>query len=348
MASAYRQRKAIRDLIDGLEPSVQQAFLDCVQEITNSIVLGRVISALEVGDIQGALDALNIDGVAFAPLAEALALAYGQGGRLAISLLPVVRDVTGGRALVRWDMRNPRAEQWLREYSSNLITYVSEETKVAARVRIEEGYSRGDGPRTIALSLSGKTDKATGNRTGGLIGMSEPQAQAAENMRTRLLSGDPDEMRKVFAMKTRDKRYDPTIRKAIAEGKPIPPAVAEKMVSRYAAKAIKLRGEVIARTETGTAVMTARAEAVRQAMEAAGMSEEDVTKVWRSAADRRVRHTHAILNGNRVQGFSQPFRSVSGALMRWPMDRGLGAGASEVVSCRCDIDYRFDFTRNLT
>ena len=56
-----------------------------------------------------------------------------------------------------------------------------------------------------------------------------------------------------------------------------------------------------------------------------------------------MRHTHQILNAQEVTGMDLPFQSPSGALLRFPGDTGLGAGAEEIINCRCDLEYNFDF-----
>lgn len=83
-------------------------------------------------------------------------------------------------------------------------------------------------------------------------------------MRARLASGDPAEMAKVFGMTRRDKRLDSAIRKAIEAGKPVSAADIERMTQRYTDRLIAKRAEDIARTETGMAVMSSRAESRRR------------------------------------------------------------------------------------
>ncbi len=68
-----------------------------------------------------------------------------------------------------------------------------------------------------------------------------------------------------------------------------------------------------------------------------------MTRKWRSAGDGRVRHTHIVLNGQEVRGMDLAFQSPSGAMLRYPGDTSLGAGAAEIIGCRCDVEYNFDF-----
>jgi hypothetical protein len=49
------------------------------------------------------------------------------------------------------------------------------------------------------------------------------------------------------------------------------------------------------------------------------------------------------LNATEVTGMDAPFMSPSGAMMRFPGDTSMGAGAGEIINCRCDVEYNFNF-----
>ncbi len=77
-------------------------------------------------------------------------------------------------------------------------------------------------------------------------------------------------MRKYLTLKTRDKRLDAAVKRAIDAGKPLDAATLDKVLARLRARNLKLRGEMIARTETATSVMSAKHEAYQQGLDAAG------------------------------------------------------------------------------
>lgn len=58
-------------------------------------------------------------------------------------------------------------------------------------------------------------------------------------------------------------------------------------------------------------------------------------KTWVAAGDKDTRDSHAALNGTTV-GIGKPFQSAGGKMM-FPGDTSLGAGAEEIVNCRCRI-----------
>lgn len=336
-------RQQLDDLIEKLSPEMEKAFHKAIDNIRDEIVLKEVVELLERRDIDGAIAALHIDPEAFQPLSEALRNAYSAGGSLVTENMPRLYDPNGGRVVFRWDVRNEAAEANLRDLSSTMITNVSEGTIEAARQTIVEGYARGQGPATIALDLVGRKNAVTGKREGGVIGLNAPQAELIERTRINLASGDPALTAKYLTLQTRDKRLDGTVKKAIAAEKPLDKATLDKVLMRLRDNNLRLRGNMIARTETLASVMAAKHESFRQATAKANRDESLITRKWRSAGDNHVRHTHQILNGQEVKGLDLPFQSPSGALMRYPGDTSLGAGANEIVACRCDCEYNFNF-----
>lgn len=248
----------------------------------------------------------------------------------------------------RFDVTNPRAERAISERSSEQITAITDTTRDAARAVIEHGYAAGRGPNDIALDLIGRINRATGDREGGIIGLTAPQVSAALNLRDRLLSGDASEMSKVLGMGLRDKRFDSTIQKAIDEGDTLPADQVDSMYRQYVNNSLRFRGEAIARTETGQAVLEASHEAFQQGLEKTGYTNNAVTKTWRTANDNKVRDSHAAMDGQTVRGIDGVFESPeSGARFLYPMDDSLGAGAGEIIQCRCLAEYNIDFSEGL-
>ena len=101
-----------------------------------------------------------------------------------------------------------------------------------------------------------------------------------------------------------------------------------------------MRAEALARTEAMASLGESRNQAMQQAIASGALREELITKVWRSARDKRVRDTHAAMDGQVVK-LNQKFRSPSGALLDFPGDPSAPAG--ETVYCRCTFDTHVDF-----
>jgi len=91
----------------------------------------------------------------------------------------------------------------------------------------------------------------------------------------------------------------------------------------------RARAASIARTETHNAAMAAMYESVRYRQVPVR------TKEWLTANDERVRPIHVDLHGTSIP-FNETFAAATGP-MRFPGDDSLGAGAEDVVNCRCTL-----------
>lgn len=348
MAKPSELRRKINALLDEHAPLIQAAFMASIADIKSQITLKLLVARLEKGDIAGALDALNLDRAAFSRVENAIAQAYNAGGSAMTGNMPTLRDRAGARIVVRFDARNLRAEEWLRTHSSQLVTRIIEDQRTAIQGALQTGLSQGQNPNKTALDIVGRINRASGRREGGLLGLTGPQAEFLASARAELASGDPTALRNYLTRSRRDKRFDRAVMKAINDAKGLDASTIDQIIGRYSDRLLQLRGEMLARTETLTAIHAAKHEGFRQGLDKTNYPPEAVTRVWRSAGDSKVRHTHAGMNGQIVQGLETPFVSPSGAMLRYPGDTGMGAGADEVIGCRCDDDYRIDFSWGVT
>lgn len=245
--------------------------------------------------------------------------------------------------VARFDGRNPRAERVARDLSSKLVSNIINDQREAIRVVIEAGIEAGRGPRDTALEIVGRIDRAAGKRTGGIVGLHSGQAKAWAKAGTELDELDPD----YFERKLRDKRFDPMVRKAIADGKPLAKADRERVLNRYSDRLLKYRGDMIARTETIASLNAGRNEGIQQLIEAGNITEDQVRKVWDSTgADGRTRDSHLAMEGQRRR-LGEAFVTPGGYRLMYPGDATLGAPGSEVIHCRCVLRLDIDFYRGL-
>lgn len=341
MARKATTRQRLDALASELEPALARAFREAVETIVSQVELRRLVEALDLGDVEAAIRVLRIDQVAYRPLQEALRQAFIGGGAAVTGGMPALREPDGGgRLVIRFDVRNPRAEAWLQRESSQLVTRIVEDQRQAIRQAVTAGMEAGTNPRTTALSIVGRVNPATGQRVGGIVGLTAQQEAFVRNARAELLSGDPAQMRAYLERTRRDARFDAAVRRAITEGRALTAAEADRLTARYADRLLALRGEVIARTETLAALNTAQREAFEQAIDSGGVARQDVRRVWRTAADERVRSSHQRLNGESV-GMDEQF---SNGLL-YPGEPG--GAPEEVINCRCWADMRIDFLSNI-
>ncbi|MCP3657205.1 MAG: hypothetical protein GY766_20320 [Herbaspirillum sp.] len=316
---------------------VARAFADAVADLRDSVTLRRVVDALDAGDVQSALDMLNIDEAAFSGLRQQLAAAFAESGGAVIA--GVRFDPPGEtRGVLRWNVGNPEAVRALNEWLGTKITQITEDTRNAARTALSEGYARGQGPRQIALDVVGRVGP-NGRRSGGVLGLNGSQERWVSNMREYLRNGDLD---KVLRMSKRDRRFDRTIRKMLKEGRTPTEAQINKWTGRYSDKLLKLRGDTIARTETAAAVEQGRFDAFRQGMDAKGYPHQYAIKEWRhGGGGMKPRVQHVAENESEVRGLDTPFRMPDGTLIQYP--HAPDTPAKHAINCTCSLLVRIDW-----
>ena len=325
-------------------PSVRQAFIDAVQDITDNAILAQVVEALERGDAEAAWRSLGYQPSVFNRLVSALRVTFEQGALATLLNLPLyATDALGVKSLMRFDIRNKRAEDWLADQSSSLITQIEDEMRSAVRNTLQAGLAEGRNPTNTALDIVGRYNQQTGHREGGVIGLGEREEYWSRSTRTKLLTLD----RGYFDLTLRDKRFDATVQAAIDAGKPLPIETVDKLVDRYRSNALKFRGDNIGRTETLSALNRGEYESVRQALERSDLPTSAARKVWKTARDNRVRPDHQAMQNVSV-GIDEPFVLPDGSRMMHPTDTSLGAAAKEVVLCRCKAKYEIDFAARLS
>lgn len=323
-------------LIEEWSPRLRRAFLDAVYGVRNGAQIEQIARMLERGDIEGALRAVGISETRFRELDRALADAYEAGATYTGARIPATVSATGLRTVFLFSVRNPRAEDWLRNYSSNLIREIMDDQRTTIRNFLRAGMEQGANPRTVALDLVGRLNRATGNREGGVIGLTSSQEEWVRRYEAELIAGD----RNALTRALRDKRFDPSVRKAIESGLPIPAATREKMVRAYRNRALRFRAEAIARTETLRSLHVAQDEALKQAIEGGFIRESDLKLMWHTARDNRVRDSHNAMD-SQVRNWGEAFVSGAGNKLRFPGDPDAPIG--EVINCRCWLEPKVDF-----
>lgn len=332
MATSQSQRDAFLALLDEFTALVRDAFLSAIANIRSGNSLSRLVARLTRNDAEGAIEAIGLDPAALNPMLDQIAAAYGAGGGKAIDQLPALRDPEGFRIGIRFDVRNPVAEAWLRENGATLVREIIDDQVAVLRQILAEGQASGKGVRSIALDLIGRLNKTTGAREGGAIGLTSTQEQWARAYEAEIQSLN----RNALTRALRDRRFDKAFLKAIEAGEPIPADRVAKMATAYRNRLLQYRGETIARTETLTALNASRDEAMRQTIASGSVSGNLVDQKWNTTMDGRERDSHAALNGQ-VVPFGQPFISGAGNRLRYPGDPQ--APISEIANCRCSKTF---------
>ena len=338
MARKRPDRQRIEELLKRFDEEIRAAFLAAVDDLRSGADIKALIKALEAGDVRAAIDACHVEGSAYYQLRRAIEAAYIEAGVDAVRALPAVTDWRGAVVGVRFDPSYPRAADWTARHGAGLVQVFTDDQRGAIRDVVEDSLRSGTNPRQAAIQIAGPVNRATGRREGGILGLTRQQTGFVQNAREELASGDLDHLAHYLTRQARDRRFDAAVKKAIASGKPLDAATINRMTGRYSDMLLKYRADVVARTESTQATSAARQEAMRQTLDAAGLTDTDVERTWRSTHDHRTRDTHRAMDGQKVTGLETAFTSPSGAMLRYPGD--LEAPVSETIQCRCFVALR--------
>lgn len=333
MPNRRRLVAQIQSLLKKQDALIQKAFLDAMNNRARSINLVELAAAIEGRDFDRALNIAGITRADMFMFDVALTQAYAAGGQTVPAAAPAFALSFG------FDGRATRAEEWARVHVGGLVTEIVEEQRQQLREVIGQQIAEGVNPRKAAVQIAGQT--LNGSRQGGFIGLSRPQMAYLETARKELAELDSN----YFTRKLRDKRFDGLVRKAIKEGKALSQADIERVASRYSDRLLKHRADVIARTESITALRAGRREGVLQGVEAGSIAADSINRVWNATMDARTRPDHTTMNGKMVEGMNEPFVLPDGSQMLYPGDTSLGASASQTIQCRCYDEYVVDWLR---
>lgn len=326
--------KRIDQLIDNWSPRLKKAFLDSIYQIRNSAQIEQIARMLEAGDVDGAIRAVGLNPVSFRPFDKALTDAFEAGGVYSAKAIPAIGRAGGLKTVFQFNIRNPRAEAWLSDYSSTLVTEIVDDQRTMIRQFLTRAMEAGDNPRTAALDLVGRIG-ASGNREGGVIGLTSSQEQWVANYAAALEGDNPSD---ALTYALRDKRFDGSVLNA--DESPLTGEQIDRMVTSYTNRALRYRAENIARTEAQTAMHQSQQESLRQAVDSGVVSQSAVTLIWRTAHDARVRDSHIVMDGQ-TQPQGQPFISGNGNALQYPGDPS--APPEDVINCRCWLEPNVDF-----
>lgn len=341
-----KQKRELANLVADLMPAVQAAFLAAVDELHAGVDWDALVAALTKGDIEAAIAALSLDTVALYGLKTALEAAYATAG-----VVSTTNIVSSSGIRFRFNMKNPSAEAWIANNVGDRITHIVGETVEIVRDLIVGGYAKGEHPFTMALDIAGRVG-TKGIREGGVMGLDRPRAdrfltvttgmRSAAGVRDLVVVGPNGPYVRYKVNKATEQR----ILAAYAKGTAVPEGLRELSAKQYYNALLKARGETIARTETGQAVMGAKFESWEQALQVAGLTPEDIIKTWRHGSSSKwARDEHIEMNNKSVRGLYTPFEFKNGVKKQHALD-GLGGGAHD-INCGCGTEFRLDRAKGL-
>lgn len=304
----------MRRLLRRLEPRVRRQFVAAILRARRSRTLDQLAELVVTGRIQEAL--ASVSAASAASIADVANVVFVEAGQAVAEAVSRRSDV-----IVTFDQTNFRAVRRMQEARLRLIREFTQEQLSATREALRDGIERGANPRQQARVFRES------------IGLTQRQQRAVNNYRRLLREGSSE----ALTRQLRDRRFDPTVRRAVAGDIALTDAQIDRMVSRYGERFLRFRSEVIARTESLRAVHEGSEESLRQSVDDGTIEPGSVRRAWLTASDARVRDPHAPMHGQTRQ-VGEPFLSGNGTPLRHPGDPS--APASETVQCRCVVTTR--------
>lgn len=314
MAEFFDDAARLTRLIDGLAPRFQARFLEVVKTIRDAKTLSDLEALVVSGRIEEALVSAEIAALRLSNMfGDSFLLAGHETAAVLANALEVI---------VHFDQVNVRALDAMTRNQLRLVREFVDEQRAATRLALLDGIERGANPRDMARAFRDS------------IGLTEKQQQIIINYRNQLSRLDARALDRAL----RDKRFDPTVLRAIREGKALTPEQIEKMVGRYHARWIKYRSEVIARSEALRSVHAGTREMYQQAVDSGVLIADELKRTWDTSQDGRERDWHHTMHRQTV-GLNEPFISGKG---NPTLDGPGGFGVPEEdIQCRCAVTHRF-------
>jgi hypothetical protein len=305
---ALRFWEALDAFATAQEPAVAKALHRAIQDARASLTDAELERIVTTGDVDAILERIDFNAVKFA-LRDAATSAGEQTpeGFAGIS--------TGGQQgiwpqiiRVRFDTLAPYAVAALRDFESKAIDALREEVRSGVIAEIRNGVTRGLNPRQTARELR------------ELIGLPDNLVQAITSYRSALQSGNRTELKDALERALRDKRFDRSLLTALQGDQAMDPARIDRMVTRYAERALTHHTETIARTATMDALNQGNRMAWQQAITDGKVSVHDLRRFWVVARDERtcVRCLTIPLLNPLGRGMDEPFVTPFDGLVMLP------------------------------
>jgi hypothetical protein len=313
------QLQEIERLLDKSESKISSAFQQGIDEIQDKIVLAEIQRALESGNVQEVTTLINqtLVGQSFIEFNRSLQDAYIRGGRFSERLART------NKIVFAFDVTDAGPSAFMRGYKADKIQQITREAQVTVQQIVRRETVKGTNPIKTARMIRNN------------IGLTASQEQAVRNYRSYLDDLQGEALRRDL----RDKRFDPTVRRAIKEGKPLTEAQKDVMEERYRQRYLKRRSQNIARTEAIRLNSAGQDQYWKQAAKEGAVDADKIKRKWIVTRDSRLRDAHAAIPNMNPDGvgLNEPFRSPLGPI-HYPGDPT--ASAANTIQCRCNVITR--------
>ena len=345
---AYR---ALELAISHLEPKLAEAFFKAIWVLRSQADVDSVTQRLENGDVEGALAEIFDDPDTWGHLAVEMldAIADAAHGTLAADFAAAL--TTAAPAAAQAGLANnlppsgvdpaqlqvmfpdPRFTTQIDDTIGAMIQQIDEQTRGGVRAYIERSLAAGKNPADLITELVGRV-QADGSREGGIIGLTDKQANAVLNYRDALENRSMSALQRAL----RDRRFDASVRanaQYLSDGslnpafQPLDDETIDNLVNRYEGRMLAYRAETISRTEAMRAQRTGQQVAWDATIADGKVSADDLCKTWWTAGDDRVRPAHRLMEQVTIP-YNDYFDTEDLGPIPYP----------EAINCRCILFYQ--------
>jgi len=304
--------RRIRGLINGWERTLRRDFLAMVTRIKNTQNLETIANLLEFGRVTEAVELMRPHVAQFTGQINNAFQGSAQGTQ---------GFLLDNNIVVSFNATHPRTVDIMANRQLRFTNGFMQQQEQATRQALTRGVHQGLGPREQARLFRDS------------VGLTPRQEQYIANYRQQLETLDRGALDRAL----RDGRFDRTVRNRIANNRPLTGKQIDKMVDRYRDRWVKYRSEVIARSESLSAVHQGNKEMYDQAIESGELANEQLEKTWHTAKDGRQRESHDAMDGDTV-AHDELFQSGLGNQLDYPGDPG--APEEDTAQCRCAVTTR--------
>jgi hypothetical protein len=304
----------IRALVTQMQPKFRARFLEVIDSIKDQMSLKEIEDLIILGRID---DAIIMAEVAALRLSNTFGEVMILSGQAAAEFIGNKLEI-----IVNFDSVNHQALSAMQENQLRIVREFTAEQRLATQEALLDGIQRGINPNQMAVAVRDS------------IGLTQYQQQIVNNYRRNLEQLDSNALARVL----RDKRFDPTVARAIAEGNSLTAEQIDRMVDRYREKWLKYRSEVIARTESLRSVHEGTDLMYHQAVENGALDENDLVRTWDTSKRPNVRDSHRFMEGQKRK-MDEPFVSGLGNHLMRPGD--INAPGADTIDCKCAVTTRF-------
>lgn len=316
MKSRKDQIKRIEQALSKYDRSLAQRFQSSIDNLSDSINLSEIERLINSGNMASVANLIEqqLLAASFVAFTDEMQAAYIAGGSIA-SEIAQANKITFG-----FDVTQEGSAQYYRNYKASKIQQIGREVRATITQILNREVPKGTPPAKTARMIRDN------------IGLTQNQERAVRNYRSYLDDLD----NQALARRLRDKRYDPTVARAIREGKPLTADQKDKMEAAYRRKYIRRRSLNIGRTESIRLLNGGQYQYWDQAAREGVVQPQKVKRKWLYTQDGQTRDAHVAiprLNKDGV-GLYESFKTPLGPL-KYPGDSS--GSAANVVNCRCNV-----------